>query len=140
MIVLDTNVISEPLKPQPSGAVLNWLDRQVVETLFITATGLSELLIGVEMLPAGKRKKAYTTGLGKILQHLFGDRILAFDEAAARSHAPLVCGARAKGHIVSLADGQIAAIAETHGFSVATRDVKPFMAMGVSIINPWIEQ
>ncbi len=137
MIVLDTNVISEPLKPNANPAVQAWLDRQAAETLYLTSTSLSELLVGVALLPDGKRKAGLDVALSELLTNLFASRILAFDQRAAMAYAPLVGRARAAGRDISVADGQIAAIASVHGFTVATRDTAPFVAAGVPVINPW---
>lgn len=138
MIVLDTNVVSEPLRANPNPAVIAWLDRQVAETLFLTATSLSELLVGIEVLPDGRRKAALATGLGALLDRLFATRILPFDEAAAKVYASVVGVARGNGLAIAVVDGQIAAIAINHGYVVATRDTAPFAAAGASIINPWV--
>lgn len=137
MIVLDTNVVSEAMKPNGDPAVRAWLDEQAAETLYLTATSLAELLTGVEILPAGKRKAGLTTLLGERLESLFESRILPFDQEAARKYAGLVRRARAAGRAISVADAQIAAIAQLHGFSVTTRDTAPFVAAGIPIINPW---
>ena len=137
MIVLDTNVVSEPMKPIANPTVRAWLDRQVAESLFLTATSLSELLVGIEILPHSKRKQGLDTALNELLVTLFGSRILSFDRRAAMAYAPLVGRARSAGRFISVADGQIAAIASVHGFTVATRDTAPFVAAGISIINPW---
>jgi len=137
MIVLDTNVVSEPMKPNGNPAVQAWLDQQAAETLYLTATSLSELLVGIEILPDGKRKEGLATALSELIVRLFGSRVLAFDQQAAMAYAPLIGRARASGCHISVADGQIAAIAVVHGFIVATRDTAPFVAAGVSVINPW---
>lgn len=137
MIVLDTNVVSEPMKPSGNPVVQIWLDRQVVETLFLAATSLSELLVGIEILPDGKRKEGLAAALTELMEMLFGSRILPFDRQAAVACAPIVTHARAGGKIISVADGQIAAIAAVRGFTVATRDTEPFLAAGVTVINPW---
>ena len=137
MIILDTNVVSEPMKPNGNPAVRDWLDRQVAETLYLTATSLSELLVGIEILPRGKRREGFATALNELLVRLFGPRILPFDRAAAMAYAPLIGRARDSGCPVSVADGQIGAIAEVHGYAVATRDTAPFLAAGVAVINPW---
>ena len=139
MIVLDTNVISEPMKSSGNLAVQTWLDRQVAETLYLTATSLSELLAGIEILPDGKRQEGLDAALSELVVMLFGSRILPFDQQAAMAYAPLVRRARAAGRLISVADGQIAAIAAVHGFIVATRDTAPFVAVGVPVINPWEE-
>lgn len=137
MIVLDTNVVSEPTKPQGNPAVRAWLDQQVAEALYLTTTSLSELLLGVEILPEGKRKEGLSAGLQELIQRLFKSRILPFDQEAARVYAGLVAKARSLGRPISVADGQIAAVSVQHGFTIATRDVEPFQAMGVPVINPW---
>jgi toxin FitB len=137
VIVLDTNVVSEPMRRDADPAVQAWLDRQAAETLYLTAINLSELLLGVELLPAGKRKRNLAEGLEKLLGELFGPRILPFDQEAAAIYAHIISRAQAKGVAIGVADGQIAAIAAAHGFAVATRDTIPFKAAGVSVINPW---
>lgn len=137
MIVLDTNVVSEPMKRNGNPAVQSWLDQQAAETLYLTTTSLSELLVGIEILPDSKRKKGLGAALSELLVILFGPRILPFDQQAALAYAPLVSRARAGGRLISVADGQIAAIAAVHEFTVATRDTAPFLAAGVPVINPW---
>ena len=137
MIILDTNIISEPMKPNSNTAVTAWLDRQLAETLYLTATSFSELLVGIEILPDGKRKQELRTALRELIIKLFGPRILPFNQQAAIAYAPLINRAKLKGQSISVADGQIAAIASVHGFTIATRDVAPFVAAGVPIINPW---
>src|SRR5438874_8051501 len=127
------------MRPNGNPAVRAWLDQQVAETLYLTATSLAALM-GVEILPGGKRKEGLATALSELIESLFESRILPFDQQAARAYAPLVGRARAAGQIVSVADGQIAAIATLHGFAVATRDTAPFVAAGVPVINPWETQ
>lgn len=139
MIVLDTNVVSEPMKPSGDPAVRTWLDRQAPETLYLTVTSLSELLLGIEILPDSKRKEGLDAALSELLVSLFESRILPFDQRAAMAYASLVARARSGGRLISVADGQIAAIASVHGFTVATRDTAPFVAAGLRIINPWEE-
>ena len=139
MIVLDTNVVSEPMKAGASTAVLAWLDQQVADTLYLTATSLAELLVGIQALPRGRRKDGLEAALTELMIGLFGPRILPFDQQAAMAYAPLVGRARAAGRAISVADGQIASIAAVHGFTVATRDTAPFLAAGVPVINPWEE-
>ena len=137
MIILDTNVVSEPMKVDANPAVAAWLDRQAAETLFLTAVSLEELLVGVEVMPAGKRREGIGAALGELITKLFGARILPFDENAARAYAALVARARAAGCALSVADAEIAAIAAVTGFTVATRDAAPFVAAGVPVIDPW---
>ena len=137
MIVLDTNVVAEPLKPRPHPSVMAWLDRQAVQTLYLTATSLSELLVGVDRLPDGRRKRGLAEGLEGLLRTLFGPRILPFDVQAAAAYAAVVRRAQAHGQTISVGDGQIAAIAQAHGFMMATRDHAPFKAAGLKVIDPW---
>jgi predicted nucleic acid-binding protein len=137
MIVLDTNVVSEPLRAAASPAVIAWLDRQNLETLFLSTIGLAELRHGVAALPEGKRKDGLRTALeGRILS-LFGSRILAFDTAAADAYAVIRARAKAAGKTIGASDGYIAATAAAHSFAVATRDTGPFEAAGVPVVNPW---
>ena len=140
MIILDTNVLSEPMKPNSNPVVQAWLDRQTAETLFLTATSLSELLVGIEILPDGKRKEGLAIALKALMAELFESRILSFNQQAALAYAPLISRARNSGCLISVADGQIAAIATVHGFTIATRDVAPFVAAGVPVINPWKQE
>ena len=137
MILLDTNVVSEPTKPQPNSDVLQWLDRQSAESLAFSATSLSEVLAGVEILLDGKRKENLRSVLHGLIRLLFEDRVIAFDHLAAMEYARVVAQARGNGYAISVSDAQIAAIAAVHGFSVATRDTAPFIAAGVPVIDPW---
>ena len=137
MIVLDTNVVSEPLRAAAAPAVIAWLDRQNIETLFLSAIGLAELRYGVAALPEGRRKDGLRAALeGRILS-LFGSRVLAFDTAAADAHGLIRAHAKAAGKTIGASDGYIAATAAARGFAVATRDTGPFEAAGVPVINPW---
>jgi predicted nucleic acid-binding protein len=137
VIILDTNVVSEPMKPDGDRGVQAWLDEQIAETLYVTSISVSELLLGIELLPDGKRKEGLAVALSDLLVTLFGDRVLSFDLQAAAIYAARISKARAAGRAISMADGQIAAIAAVHGFTVATRDTAPFVAAGVPVVNPW---
>ncbi len=137
MILLDTNVISEAMRPQPDRNVLAWLDAQAAESLYLSTVSLAELLLGIESLPAGKRRKALAAALDEQIIALFGERILTFDLRAAEAYAGIVTRARRQGRPMAVADAQIAAIAASRRFSVATRDEAPFQAAGVPVINPW---
>lgn len=136
MILLDTNVISEAMKPTPDDTVRSWLDEQAAETLYLSSVTIAELLYGIGALPAGKRKDRLTEALDGVME-LFADRILPFDIAAARHYADLAVKARAAGKGFPTPDGYIAAIAASRGFTVATRDTSAFDAAGVAVINPW---
>ncbi|WHO75640.1 type II toxin-antitoxin system VapC family toxin [Rhizobium sp. BT03] len=136
MIILDTNVVSEAMKPAPDDAVKFWLDEQAAETLFLSSVTIAELMFGIGALPAGKRKERLSDALDG-LEELFEGRILAFDITAARHYADLAVKARAAGRGFPTPDGYIAAIAASKGFVVATRDTSAFDAAGVEVINPW---
>ena len=136
MILLDTNVISEAMKPEPHPSVLVWLNDQIAETLYLSSVTLAELLFGIGSLPAGKRKDRLAQALEGLLG-LFRERVLPFDIEAARHYAGLAVTAKAIGRGFSTPDGYIAAIAASRGFTVASRDTTPYEAAGVSIINPW---
>lgn len=138
MIILDTNTISEPTKPTPDQRVMQWMSSQAVETLFLAATSLAEIHVGVESLPKGKRKDILRADTANLLDRAFGPRILPFDEAAALAYGSLIPNLRSKGLTPSFGDGQIAAIALVHGFTIATRDTAPFRAAGLKVINPWL--
>lgn len=137
MIILDTNVISEPLRQDPRSEVLAWLDAQVIETLFLTAISLAEVRYGIASLADGKRKRTLLTGFEDELLPLFAGRILPFDEGSSRSYADLSATARANGTALGDFDALIAAMAKQHGFAVATRDTSPFEAAGITVINPF---
>jgi predicted nucleic acid-binding protein len=137
VIVLDTNVISEPLKPLADPAVVAWLDRQPKELLYLCAPVLMEVLLGTALLPGGKRKRGMTIAVEALLTNYFADRFLSFERQAAVLYASLASRSSSRGYSISVADCQIAAIAAVHGFAVATRDTAPFLAAGVPVINPW---
>ena len=137
MIVLDTNVVSEAMKPAPAPAVRAWLDSQVAETLYLSSVTVAELLFGISALPAGKRRTMPSETVEGLLA-LFADRVLPFDTGAARHYAGLAVSARASGRGFPTPDGYIAAIAASRGFIVASRDTAPYTAAGVSVINPWM--
>ena len=137
MILLDTNVVSEAMRPKPDRKVLEWLDAQAAQTLYLSTVSLAELLLGIESLPAGKRRRALAAALAQQVVALFAERIVPFDLAAAQSYPEIVLRARRSGHAIAVADAQIAAIAASRQFSVATRDEAPFRAAGVEVLNPW---
>lgn len=136
MILLDTNVVSEAIKPQPHPSVLAWLDAQEAETLFLSSITAAELLFGIGALPGGRRKDLLTVRIDGLLDQ-FVARILPFDTIAARRYADLAVEARSLGQGFPTPDGYIAAIAAAHGFAVATRDASAFNAAGLTVIDPW---
>ncbi|GAB4196350.1 MAG: type II toxin-antitoxin system VapC family toxin [Wenzhouxiangellaceae bacterium] len=137
MILLDTNVVSEPLRHSPDSQVIEWIDAQPLETLYLSAITVAELRTGVAMLPSGKRQTRLHESLEKQILPLFSGRVLAFDLHCTQAYAEMIAKARKIGLAIAAADGYIAAIATANGFSVATRDISPFQAAGVAVINPW---
>ena len=137
MILLDTNVVSEPLRPAPDARVIAWIDAQPLETLFLSAITVAELRAGVALLPAGRRRTGLHQSLETRVLPLFAGRMLPFDLACTQVYATLMSTARAAGLAIASADGYIAAIAAANGLAVATRDTGPFKAAGSAVIDPW---
>ena len=136
MIVLDTNVVSEAMKPEPHPTVRAWLNNQATETLYLSSETVAEILFGIGALPLGKRKDMLAQTLDGLMR-LFRDRVLPFDIDAARSYAELAVTAKIAGRGFPTPDGYIAAIAASRGFIVASRDTAPYEAASVTVINPW---
>ena len=136
MIVLDTNVVSEALKPEPNPAVRAWLNDQADETLYLSSVTLAALLFGVGALPSSQRKDRLARTLEGLMA-LFKGRVLPFDLDAARDYAELAVNDKVDGRGFPLPDGYIAAIAVSRGFIVASRDTAPYKAARVTVIDPW---
>ena len=136
MIVLDTNVLSEPLKVKPASKVMAWLDNQSAETLFITSFTRAELRFGVLKLPDGKRKSALAAQMERVLD-LFRGRTIDFDSAAADKLAEIAVHCEKMCKKAMAPDAYIAACVAARGFAVATRNVRDFEHTGVRVINPW---
>lgn len=137
MILLDTNVLSELMRPAPDPAVERWLAAQPDASLFISAITEAELRYGAALLPSGKRRSALTAEIDGMLEEDFDGRILPFDRLAAQAFAAIAADRRQAGRPISQADAQIAAIARSRGASLATRNVPDFDGCGVEVINPW---
>jgi hypothetical protein len=137
LIILDTNVISEPLKPRPDAAVLRWLNLQSPATLYVTTISQAELLAGVAALPAGKRRTELRKIIDKELVSLFADRILPFGERSAQAYAQVVNTANGAGNPIDFADAAIGAIAMEHNYILATRNVGAYKGTSVKLLNPW---
>jgi len=137
MIILDTNVLSELLRPAPARQVERWLSAQDGAKVYFTTVGEAELRHGVAQLPAGKRRNALTTAIEGLLDEDFRDRVLPFDRAAARAYAAIAAARRAAGRPISQFDCQIVAIARTHEATMATRNTSDYEGCGVELIAPW---
>ncbi|MDH4571872.1 type II toxin-antitoxin system VapC family toxin [Salinicola acroporae] len=137
MIVLDTNVLSELMRPAPNARVIDWLDRQTATQVAVTSITVAEILYGIERLPGGRRKRDFATLAAAMFDEEFAGRILPFDAEAAVHYAERVATAEAAGRKAQMADAQTAAICIAHTATLATRNLKDFQSMGVTLINPW---
>ena len=138
MIVLDTNVLSEGLRPSPSANVLRWMQSEPIAGLFTTAITEAELFYGAALLPDGRRRRSLEAVITQLLATQFTGRILPFDSAAAREFADIAATRRRAGRPIGEADARIAAIARSRGAILATRNVSDFAACGVTVIDPWL--
>ena len=139
MIVLDTNVVSELMRPTPSPIVITWLERQSSASLFTTTITEAEILFGVAVLPESLRRSALLTAAKQMFEIDFAGRVLPFDSEAAQSYATLAADRRRAGRPAGAFDIQVAAIALTHGATVATRNTADFEGFGPITINPWVQ-
>ncbi len=137
MIVLDTNVVSELMRPSPAASVVDWVAQQAATTLYFSTISEAELRYGVEVLPAGQRRAGLLAAIEEMLREDFAGRVLPFDSDAARAYAVIAAGRRDAGRPISQADCQIAAIAQSRGAGVATRNAGDFEDCGVEVVNPW---
>jgi toxin FitB len=136
--ILDTNVVSEPMQPVPSAAVLDWLSRKPENgQFFVTAITVAEILYGIELLPRGKRRDKLLAEAEATFAQDFAGRVLPFDEEAARVFPAIAFGRRSRGRPIAELDAQIAAIARSRGATLATRNVADFEDCGVRLVNPW---
>jgi hypothetical protein len=139
VIVLDTNVLSELLKPAPSPQTIVWLSKQPALLLFTTTVTQAEILYGVELLPKSKRKSGLEAAVLAIFEQDFAARILPFDVEAARVFPKIAASRRTAGHPIAEFDAQIAAIARSRGAAVATRNTTDFEGCGIRLFNPWLD-
>ena len=137
MIIVDTNVISEIMRPNPERQVLDWMDGLPKSDVGITSITVGEILYGIGSLPEGKRKKRLLEAAAAIFEVFFSDRIYAFDRLAAVEYADIVIQRERMGAPVSMANAQIAAICRVALADLATRNTKDFENTGVSLIDPW---
>lgn len=137
MILLDTNVVSEVMTPKPQESVLEWLNSQQTETLYLSTITIAEIGYGLHLLPAGKRRRILEGRFDLFIGSGFAQRVLSFGERAARLYGELMGHSRKLGQPMSIFDGQIAAIARANRFAVATRNVRDFEICGLEIVNPF---
>jgi len=137
MVVVDTDVVSELMRKDPNGRVLEWLDSRPTRELFVTAVTEAEIWTGIAFLPEGARRRGLAEAAGRAFGGLFAGRVLPFDSTAARVYAEIAAARRAGGRPLSQADGQIAAIARSRDMAVATRNVRDFEDTGIDFIDPW---
>lgn len=137
MIIIDTNVVSELLRPNPNATVESWLGAQDAQDIYLTAVSEGELLYGVAILPKGRRRDGLGAAIEGILREEFAGRILPYDSDAAAAFAVIAASRRAAGRPIATADCQIAAIAYTRGAAIATRNIPDFEDCQVNLINPW---
>jgi predicted nucleic acid-binding protein len=140
VIIIDTNVLSELMKPAERRApvVTQWMRKQLPQSIFLTTITLAEVLAGIAILPDGDRKKTKQAIGEKIFSTLFAGRILPFDEPAARIYADIVTQRRKRGRHNAPLDVQIASVARAHGMAVATRNISDFEDSGIELIDPWL--
>lgn len=138
MIILDTNVVSELLRPAPESRVEAWLARQDGGQVFLTSVSEAELRTGVAIMANGKRRDELAEAIDAMLREDFQGRILSFDSAAASAYATIAAVRRAAGRPISQFDCQIAAIGRLHAAAVATRNAKDFEGCGIEVIDPWV--
>ena len=137
MIILDTNVVSELMRPNPDSNVVDWVAGQAALDLHLSTVSEAELLYGIEILPPSGRRDRLLAEVEGMLREDFDERILPFDSSAARAYAVIAAARRAAGRPINHADCQIAAIARCQSAPVATRDVDDFEGTGIEVINPW---
>lgn len=137
MILLETNVVSEAMRRVPERAVIEWIDAQPLETLWLSVITVAELRAGLALLPPGRRRDGLHESIERNLLPSFAGRILPFGLECTDAYARLLAQARAAGIALGMADAFVAASAVASGFAVATRDTTPFLAAGLEVINPW---
>ena len=137
MIILDTNVVSELMRPQPSPSVVAWIARYPARELFTTSISEAEIFYGIKLLTPGKRRQELNLSADGVFSEDMKGRVLAFESDAARSFSEIAAHRRSLGRPISHADAQIAAIALSRGAKLATRNVDDFENCGVTVINPW---
>ena len=137
MILLDTNIVSETMRPLPDRHVIEWLNAAHTVSLYVSTITIAEITYGIEILPAGEQRLDLERRFTRFTNEGFGERVLCFDTQAARVYARIMAHRRSIGHPMASLDGQIASIAHTRGFVLATRNVDDFSNCGLEIVNPF---
>jgi len=137
MIVLDTNVLSELMKSSPAAAVVRWAASHPAASLYLTSITQAEVLHGIALLPAGRRRRALAAAAEALFTEDFAARILPFGSDAARTYAEIAATRGRAGRPISQFDAQIAAVVRTYGAQLATRNVTDFDRCGIQLVNPW---
>ncbi len=137
MLVVDTNVLSELMRPTPDPVIASWVAERTTSSLHLTAISEAELRFGLAIMPPGRRRDGLAEGLKRMLRTGFANRVLPFDSAAASSYAEIAAARRAMGRPMPEADCQIAAIARSRDMAVVTRNVRDFADAGIDVIDPW---
>ena len=137
MILLDTNIISEMMKPVPAATVTHWIDQQETTQLYLSTISIAEITYGINALPKGNRQIALADAFQKVLKNGFEHRILSFEEAAAHLYGQIMGLRKERGKPLSILDGQIAAIALANNLTLVTRNIKDFSDCGLELINPF---
>lgn len=137
-IVLDTNVLSELMRPQPDQTVMHWFGERTSVVFYISAITQAEIMLGISLLPEGKRRDTLAAAANEMFSQDFAGRCLPFDATAAANYAGIVSARRNAGQAISTEDAQIAATALAHGYPIATRNTKDFLHIsGLTLLNPW---
>jgi predicted nucleic acid-binding protein len=136
-MLLDTNIVSELMRPRPDPAVLAWFARRAGVAFYLSAVAEAELRAGLAFLPEGQRRTRLTAAFDAMMAEDFAGRVLAFDSAAARAFAAIAADRRRAGRPISTADAQIAAIARVRDLPLVTRNARDFDLSGVSVVDPW---
>ncbi len=137
MIILDTNIVSEFMTSPPSGLVLNWINNQDVSLMYLTTITIAEINYGLSIMPTGKRRSLLEERFKLFTESAFEQRILSFNESAANCYGDILANRQQLGRPMSCFDVQIAAIARSQGFAVATRNLKDFKDCQLELINPF---
>jgi predicted nucleic acid-binding protein len=137
MVIIDTNVLSEMMRPQPKPQVIDWLSRQRATDVHTSAVTVAEVSFGLMRMPEGKKRNDLEARFQRVMKTGFGGRILAFDEAAAFEYGLIMSARYAEGRPMSVRDGEIAAIAKTKGATLATRNTRDFEGCGLELVDPF---